>query len=123
MKKETGMLFHQEQAKLFKALSHPARLAILEILRYGEECVCHLQAILGFRQSTISQQLGILRNAGLVEDHRDGWNVYYRVVHPELNSILDTAKAITGFRAEIAMEAKNCTCPCCTSKREGSFFE
>lgn len=123
MKKETGRLRYQGQSHLFKILSHPKRLAILEILRDGEECVCNLEAILGFRQSTISQQLGVLRKAGLVEDRHDSWNVYYRVVHPELNSILDTVKAMTGFRPEIASEVKDCTSRRCTSKRTGSFFE
>ena len=123
IKKETGSQRYQEQSHLFKALSHPARIAILEILRNGEECVCHLVAILGFRQSTISQQLGVLRKAGLVEDRRDSWNVYYRVVRPEINSILDTVKAMTGSRSMIALNPKNCACPRCNSKREGSFFE
>ena len=45
------------QVQIFKVLTHPARLAILEILRDGEHCVCHMEAYLGFRQAYISQQL------------------------------------------------------------------
>ncbi len=123
IKRETGRLRYQGQSHLFKALSHPKRLAILEIIRNGEECVCHLEAILGFRQTAISQQLGVLRKAGLVEDRRDSWNVYYRVVRPEINSILDIVKAMTGSRPVIALNPKNCTCPRCTTKRDVSFFE
>ncbi len=70
------------QADLLKAISHPTRLAVLEILRDGEQCVCHMEAILGLRQASISQQLMILRQAGLVEVRRDGLNMYYRVVKP-----------------------------------------
>jgi DNA-binding transcriptional ArsR family regulator len=44
-----------ESAKLFKTLMHPARLEILEILREGEHCVCHIEAALGYRQAYISQ--------------------------------------------------------------------
>ena len=42
---------YQERARLFYILSHPARLQILDILRGGEECVCHIQAMLGKRQA------------------------------------------------------------------------
>ena len=60
------------RVQIFKVLTHPARLAILEILRDGEHCVCHMEAHLGFRQAYISQQLSVLRDAGLVQDRRDG---------------------------------------------------
>lgn len=46
---------YSEEVKLLKALTHPARLAILEILRDGEQCVCHMEAILQQRQAYISQ--------------------------------------------------------------------
>jgi len=62
-----------QSAGLFKTLMHPARLEILEILRDGEHCVCHIEAVLGYRQAYISQQLSVLREAGLVQDRRDGW--------------------------------------------------
>ncbi|PKN98121.1 MAG: hypothetical protein CVU43_16575 [Chloroflexi bacterium HGW-Chloroflexi-5] len=67
------------KAQVFKVLTHPARFAILEFLRDGEHCVCHMEAHLGFPQSYISQQLSILREAGVIHNHRDGWNNYYRV--------------------------------------------
>jgi DNA-binding transcriptional ArsR family regulator len=60
----------QRQADLFRALMHPARLAILDLLRAGEACVCHLEAHLGYRQAYLSQQLAILRTAGLIRDSR-----------------------------------------------------
>jgi len=56
----------EDSAALFKLLSHPSRLAILQVLRDGEECVCHMEAALGLRQAYISQQLMVLRQAGLV---------------------------------------------------------
>ncbi len=64
---------YEAQVKIYKALAHPTRLAILDLLRDGEHCVCHLEAFLGLRQAYISQQLLILREAGLVQDRRDGW--------------------------------------------------
>jgi DNA-binding transcriptional ArsR family regulator len=73
---------YNPQANLLRAISHPTRLAVLEILRDGEHCVCHMEATLGIRQSSISQQLMILREAGLVEVRRDGLNIFYHVVRP-----------------------------------------
>lgn len=86
---------YAEEAKFFKALNHPARLAILDILREGEACVCHLEAHLGLRQAYISQQLMILREAGLVQDRREGWNIFYRVVEPRIYPLIDAASQIT----------------------------
>jgi len=51
----------EQLAKVFKALMHPARLDLLEILRDGEQCVCHMEAHLGYRQAYISQHLIVLR--------------------------------------------------------------
>jgi ArsR family transcriptional regulator len=65
-------------ARIFKALSDETRLRILALLRDGELCVCDLMAPLGLPQSTISRHLAYLRNAGLVEDRRQGIWMFYR---------------------------------------------
>ena len=104
-------------ARIFKVLAHPARIAILEILRDGgERCVCHMQAYLGFRQVYISQQLAVLRDAGLVQDRRDGWNIYYHVTDSRIYDVLSAVQRITGHSS---LELKNprvtCNCPRCSS--------
>ncbi|MGD2205140.1 MAG: metalloregulator ArsR/SmtB family transcription factor [Anaerolineae bacterium] len=68
---------YQDLAELYKALAHPVRLRILDILAQQEACVCHLTAILDQRQPYVSQQLATLREAGLVTDRRDGTLIYY----------------------------------------------
>ena len=69
---------HKLGAQVAKALAHPVRLQILEVLeREGESCVCHLEHRLGQRQAYISQHLARLRDAGLVVDRRQGLNVFY----------------------------------------------
>jgi len=83
-------------ANLFKALMHPSRIAILEILRDGEQCVCHLEAVLGYRQAYISQHLMVLRDAGLVEDRREGARIFYRVTRPEVYDLMDSATQLSG---------------------------
>jgi DNA-binding transcriptional ArsR family regulator len=105
------------QAKLFKALMHPTRLAILDVLRPGEACVCHMEAALGHRQAYLSQQLMVLREAGLVDDRRDGWNVYYHVANPGIWGVLDAARAMLGEKPVQEATTRviaSCTCPHCT---------
>jgi len=115
---------YQPQAKLFKALMHPARLAILDILKDGEECVCHMEAHLGYRQAYISQQLMVLREAGLVEDRREGWNIFYRVIKPEIYKVIDAMDDVAGQapkpvrRSTHHKNQKTCPCPKCASVAE-----
>jgi DNA-binding transcriptional ArsR family regulator len=80
---------YDEVADLFKALAHPARLRILISLRYGEECVCHLETLLDKPQAYVSQQLAMLRAAGLVRDRKDGQRVYYAIADYRLLPLLD----------------------------------
>jgi ArsR family transcriptional regulator len=100
---------------------HPARLLILEILRDGEQCVCHIEAVLGYRQAYISQHLMVLREAGLVEDRRDGARIYYRVVKPEVYDLVETAKNLSGEVTirEHSTKIKNCPCPKCNPEASG----
>ncbi len=101
--------------KVLKALAHPARLQILNALRQDEECVCHLTALMRQRQAYVSQQLMFLRQAGLIEDRKDGLRVYYRVKDPRVFDVLDAANALAGVN-EIRAEPKSiaaCPCPKC----------
>lgn len=106
----------ERQARLFKALMHPVRLQILGLLRNGEQCVCHLEAHLGQRQTYVSQQLAVLRKAGLVIDRREGPNSFYRIAHPEVLTVLDAAQAFAGENAVPSPISSNaCSCPRCMS--------
>jgi ArsR family transcriptional regulator len=112
---------YEPEGRLFRALMHPARLELLDLLRDGEHCVCHLEAALGYRQAYISQQLMVLRDAGLVQDRREGWNVYYRVVKPAVFAIFDAARTLGGpeiparRRKPKPRRAAPCPCPQCNS--------
>jgi len=104
------------QAEIFKVLTHPARLAILDILRDGEHCVCHMEAWLGYRQAYISQQLSVLRQAGLIRDRRDGWNIFYQVADERIYKVLDQVREMTGTKAaELKSPASVCACPKCST--------
>ncbi len=105
---------YESEIKLLKALTHPTRLAILDILRDGEQCVCHIEAVLGLRQAYISQQLMVLRDAGIVQDRREGWNNYYRVIRPEIYNVLDAARQMAGKPTINPMNLPlACDCPNC----------
>ena len=82
------------KADLFKALAHPARVRALEVLADGERSVTELQVEVGIESSHLSQQLGVLRRAGLVTTRREGSSVYYAVKSPLLVDLLAAAKAL-----------------------------
>jgi DNA-binding transcriptional ArsR family regulator len=82
------------KAEFFKALGHPVRIRLLQVLRDGEQTVGALQAALDLDSSTASQQLAALRKQGLVESRRDGTSVYYRVKDRRTLELLELAKEI-----------------------------
>ena len=77
--------------------------------------MCHLEAVLGCRQAYISQHLIVLREAGLVEDRREGARIFYRVIKPEVFEMVDTAYKLSGVKPihENKMMIKDCPCPKC----------
>ena len=72
-----------EAVQLFKALADETRLRILNLVAHREVCVCHLVEALGLGQSKVSRHLAHLRNAGLVNDRRDGLWMYYSLAEPK----------------------------------------
>ena len=109
-------------ANLFKALMHPSRLSILDILREGEQCVCHLEAVLGCRQAYISQHLMVLREAGLVEDRRNGARIFYRVIKPDVFNLVDAAIQMSGGQVfkQVGSKVDGCPCPKCNPQVEAN---
>lgn len=82
----------QFKAELFKALAHPTRIRILELLRDGEKSVGALQLALASEGSAVSQQLAILRMKNLVDTRRAGNSIFYRLRDPQVNQLLDVAR-------------------------------
>lgn len=77
-----------------KVLANPERLLLLCQLSQGECCVGELEALLGIRQPTLSQQLGVLRSEGVVATRRSGKQIFYRVANPQLLRVLAALYAI-----------------------------
>ena len=82
------------KAELFKAIGHPARIRVLEVLSEGERSVSDMQPLVGIESSHLSQQLGILRRAGLVVTRKEGASVIYSLADPTLAELLAVAKRL-----------------------------
>jgi len=85
---------YQVKAEFFKTLGHPARIRVLEVLRDGERAVNELVPEVGIEASHLSQQLGVLRRAGLVQARKEGTSVLYSVGHAMIFELLDVARQI-----------------------------
>ncbi len=82
------------KADLFKALGHPARVRILEILTDGERTVGSMQPLVGIEASHLSQQLAVLRRAGLVTTRKEGTSVVYATSDPRIGELLAVARRL-----------------------------
>ena len=74
-------------ALVFKALSNPNRLLIVDALSEGERCVADLTALVGLDMSTVSTHLSVLRNVGILKDERRGTQIFYSLRKPCLLNI------------------------------------
>lgn len=90
-----GAPVFEAKAELFKALAHPARVRVLEVLAEGEErSVGDLASEVAIESSHLSQQLRILRRAGLVTTRREGTTVHYSMMDPLLVELLSVARRL-----------------------------
>ncbi len=83
---------HARKAELFKALGHPARVRVLELLVAGERPVSELLDETGLEASHLSQHLGVLRRAGVVAARREGGSAYYRLTDRSVARMLAAAR-------------------------------
>jgi DNA-binding transcriptional ArsR family regulator len=85
---------YRMKADFFKTLGHPARIRVLELLSEREHAVSEMVPEIGIEPANLSQQLSILRRAGLVVARRDGLSVSYALTSPRVAELLATARAI-----------------------------
>jgi Predicted transcriptional regulators len=78
-------------ADFLKSLAHPVRIQILRLLTPGERCVCELIAGIDIEQSNLSQHLGVLKRQGIIDSHKEGTKVFYRILYP---SVLEVIRAV-----------------------------
>lgn len=104
---------YKDNARKLKIMGHPIRLQILDMLRLGETCVCHIEAALDKRQAYISQQLMALRDANIVDSRKDGQQVYYRIVD---DAVYDVLNVLYGAPPQDELtQFEGCKCPSCAT--------
>lgn len=94
MRNHRAWEIYQAHAEFCKTFSHPVRLAILDGFREGEKTVSRLVSETGATQSTVSQQLSLLRKLGIVRTRREGRLVYYKLVDQRVLKAYDLVDAV-----------------------------
>lgn len=86
--------FYEARAVVAKALAHPTRLLILDALQQRQQCVCELTELVGADQSTVSKHLAVLKQAGLVDDRKEGTMAFYRIRVPCLEGFWQCIESV-----------------------------
>jgi DNA-binding transcriptional ArsR family regulator len=82
------------KAEMFRTLAHPARIRVLELLVDGELSVGEMLSVINIESSNLSQQLAVLRHAGLVTTRKQGTSVFYALISPDIADLLAMARRI-----------------------------
>ena len=98
--KKKKLLF-KKQAEIAKAIAHPLRIAIVDFLRDGPQCVCDIAEYLGSERSNVSRHLAIMVNFGVLEYRKEGLKVIYSLKAP---CILDFFSCTTACLKQQAKE-------------------
>ena len=99
---------HQTNAKVFKALCDPNRLAILALLRSGEKCACVLMEEMGMPQSSLSYHMKILCESGIVTSREEGKWTHYQISRQGSEKAVALLKTITAVEETDAEESRCC---------------
>ena len=81
LSKRKQLLF-EKQAEIAKAIAHPLRIAVVNFLKDGEQCVCDIAQYVGSERSNVSRHLSVMVNAGLLEYRKEGLKVIYKLKTP-----------------------------------------
>lgn len=95
-----------DTAKILKAISDPKRLRIVDMLSCGELCGCEILEAFHITQPTLSHDMRVLIEAGIVNDRREGKNIFYSLNEERLTAFKDTLQSITTPKANCICHAK-----------------
>lgn len=97
--------FYRAHSEICKTIAHAKRLEILDTLRRGEMSVNQIAEAMGVLPANVSQQLAVLRGAGVLETRREGTSVFYRIANPKILQAYDlmteVMKEVAAARARI----------------------
>jgi ArsR family transcriptional regulator len=94
----------EKQAEIAQAIGHPLRIAVIDFLKNGEQCVCDIAEHIGAERSNVSRHLSVMVSAGVLEHRKVGLKVLYKLKCP---CILDFFTCISGVLKEQAKESKD----------------
>jgi ArsR family transcriptional regulator len=95
-------LLYEKQAEIAKAIAHPLRVAIINFLKDGEQCVCDIAEHVGSERSNVSRHLSVMTNAGLLVYRKDGLKVIYKL---KCICIVDFFTCVTGVLKQQAKDS------------------
>ena len=79
MSERSKQLLYEKQADIAKAIAHPLRIAIINFLKDGGQCVCDIAEYVGSERSNVSRHLSVMVNAGLLDYRKEGLKVIYKL--------------------------------------------
>jgi len=100
----TSRKLYEMKAEIIQAAGHPIRLAIIEFLKDGEQCVCDIAAHVGAQRSNVSRHLAVMLNAGIVDCRKDGLKVIYTLKTPCILNFLSCVTDV--LRHQVRANAK-----------------
>ena len=108
--KEVSVLeqIYIDTAKVLKAISDPKRLRIVDMLSCGELCACKILEAFHITQPTLSHDMRVLIEAGIVNDRREGKNILYSLNQESLTAFQDTLRQITTPKANCVCQSGEC---------------
>jgi ArsR family transcriptional regulator len=102
LSKDKQLLF-ERQAEIARAIAHPLRIAVIDFLRDGEQCVCDIAERVGSERSNVSRHLSVMSNAGLLEYRKDGLKVIYKL---KCTCIVDFFSCVTRVLKQQAKDSE-----------------
>jgi ArsR family transcriptional regulator len=90
----------EKQAEIAKAIAHPVRIAIIDFLKAGPQCVCDIAAHIGSERSNVSRHLSVMVSAGILEHQKEGLKVIYKLKAPCVIDFLDCVTAVLKQQAK-----------------------
>lgn len=101
---------YTDTAKILKALSDPKRLQIVDMLSCGELCACQILDAFHITQPTLSHDMKLLVEVGIVKDHREGKNIYYALNKEVLNNFLNVLHRLLLTKPDCICHTHGCDC-------------
>jgi ArsR family transcriptional regulator len=99
----TKQLLFEKKAEIAKAIAHPLRIAIIDFLKDGEQCVCDIAEFIGAERSNVSRHLSVMSAAGVLEYRKEGLKVIYKLKTP---CILDFFACVTRVLKQQAKDSE-----------------